>query len=74
MLVLVVGQILHNHGTALADFDCAPCNVCGTPCSGGYGDRIDNFFEDPRRTSIDMPNDSVMKSERNALLGVSDPP
>ena len=29
--------------------------------------------EDPRQTSIDKINDPVMKSERNALIRVSDP-
>ena len=33
----------------------------------------DNLIENPRQTSIDESNDSIMKSERNALVRISDP-
>ena len=65
------------HGTAHAEFNCAgeARAILMKPLSwqemSGSGD---NFYENPRQTSIDKLNDPVMKSERIALVRGSDPP
>ena len=61
-------------GTALADLNCAPRNVYMKPLFSQALETGDNSYEKPRQTSIDKVQDSAVKSERNALVEVSDPP
>ena len=69
--------IFTRHGTALADFNCAPRNRRATyikPLFWQASETRANFYENPRQTSIEKTNETVKKSVRNALVKVSDPP
>ena len=69
--------IFTRHGTALADFNCAPHNRRATyikPLFWQASETRANFYENPRQTSIEKTNETVKKSVRNALVKVSDPP